>query len=88
MTSVSNGNSVFAHLYNSKLFKSKTIYRTKFDPTNSDHRKAFAHFIKNGSWIMHFYVELPYLSVPHTIQAKLAEYALAQELTNIGYKSK
>ena len=64
-----------SHFFKSKLFKSKIIDRVTFDPNNSDHRIAYATFVNQGKWIMNFFVEHPYLSVPHTIQAKLAEYA-------------
>jgi len=53
--------------------------RTRFDPTNVEHLRSLRHFIDTGSWgAVHFYVEVPYTTVPDTVMRKMVNHALEQ----------
>ena len=46
--------------------------RVLFDVNNAEHCSAWLTFVQTGRWIILFEVELPALSVPATIERKLA----------------
>lgn len=71
-----------------KNTKSSLYDRVKFDPTNSEHRLAYARFVETGKWTLRFFQEEPHLSVPHTIMHKLAMHAISSELSEIKLATK
>lgn len=54
--------------------------RVAFDPANKDHRAAYVKFQRTGRWDISFYANPKYDSIPRTIDALLAEYAMRDEI--------
>lgn len=67
--------------YAKKILALAPVKRQQFDAMNPMHRAAYSMFLKTGHWNIHFYTEWPALTVPHTIQQKLVELALADNET-------
>lgn len=51
----------------------------KFDPSNPEHRKAYATWELTGKWPIRFQTEWPLVTVPQTILSALARYACTKE---------
>ena len=71
---------------NGKIFKGPNgkpwmVERKVFDPANPEHKKAYIEFLKTGKWNGRmFYVEWPATSVIRTIERKLINFALGEEV--------
>ena len=57
------------------------VEREVFDPANVDHKKAYIEFLRSGKWNGRmFHVEWPTTSVVRTIERKLINFALGEEV--------
>ena len=61
------------------------LKRRPFDPTDPADRMQYAYFLKHGKWkdSRSFLVEVPFHTVPSTINSKLLNYFLAPEFSSI-----
>ena len=52
--------------------------RVTFDPSNVDHMREYAMFIRNNNWTngCRFYLEDPYMDIPTMLNAKIVEYVM------------
>jgi len=73
------------HLSNVLMKANVGLKRKPFIPTNSVDRLQYAYFIETGKWKdgQSFTVELPYNTVPATVQAKLIRQFLRVELEKV-----
>lgn len=56
-----------------------------FEPSNKDHRAAYAHFVTKKRWPenVRFVTELPYTNAIETVKAKLALHAIHAEMQEL-----
>lgn len=70
----------------SKVLKAAKVEKIVFDASNKEHRADYAYLAKNGKWLSGFCpyaLEKPYTSVVDMCTAKLAAYAIRDELEEI-----
>lgn len=57
------------------------VAREVFDPADPEHKKAYVDFLKTGKWNDRmFHVEWPATSVVRTIERKLINFALGEDV--------
>ncbi len=61
----------------SRILQDNQIRREHFDPSKKAHRESLDEFLKTGNWgKIHFFVEMPYATVPETVLRKMASEAI------------
>lgn len=61
----------------SSILKKAHTPREFFDPKNKKHRESFKKFLTTGGWgDIHFFAELPYVTVPETVMRKFCLFNL------------
>ncbi len=74
------------HMSNVLMRANVGLKRKVFDPTSGADRLQYAYFMETGKWKdgKSFQVELPYSTVPQTVQSKLLRHFLKAELAKVG----
>jgi hypothetical protein len=70
----------------SKVLTAARVEKIIFDPAEKEHRADYAYLTKHGKWLSGFCpyaLEKPYTSVVDMCTAKLAAYAIRNELKEI-----
>ena len=61
----------------SPILKKSLVTREFFDPKNKKHRESFKKFLTTGGWgDIHFFPELPFVTVPETVMRKFCLFNL------------
>jgi hypothetical protein len=73
------------HLCNFLMQAKVGLKRKVFDPTSVADRQQYAHFMVKGQWKdgKSFQTELPFSTVPTTVQTKLLRHFLKAELAKV-----
>lgn len=52
--------------------------RVDFDPSNEEHLRDYALFLRKGNWVHHcqYFLEDPYIDIPTMVNAKIVAHAL------------
>jgi len=66
------------HLYRKSIFRTRA--RVIFDPSNDDHVRDYAKFVKNSNWVdgCNYLLEDPFLDIPTMINTKLVSHLLVK----------
>lgn len=65
----------------SKVLSRRNVVR--FDPANTEHRKAYATWELTGKWPIRFQTEWPLVTVPQTVLSALARHASQKEFEHV-----
>jgi hypothetical protein len=78
------------HLSNVLMKAQVGLKRKAFDPAAPADRMQYAHFMEHGVWKdgKSFHCELPFNTVPVTVQAKLLRHFLKPELSKVAMLQK
>ena len=71
------------HLYRKTVLKAKS--RIAFDPTNAQHLKDYASFLKYNNWVngCSYFLEDPYEDIPSMIKQKLIKHFMAKYMETV-----